>query len=366
MVVLPVACSAIRGGGANGGGNPGRGPEETGPTGTGRTAHRGRLALLLDFANAWQKREGICQGLANRFFAAKPRRNRRGAEEGLLPRGADGKVDGMNLEIPGYSITRSIGNGGMTKLYVALDPQQNRYVIRVLNADSERDRRSRKRFQTGAEVLRALHTPKPHPNIVRLVKTGVENGRSYMVLQYVESRTLRDLILNRDPMLAQNPIVFIRQLARVVQYVHAKGFLHLDIKPENLLIQPDGRLVLIDFDLAVPRKRFFKKLPTLAGTTAYMPPEMLATRIADDRSDVYAFGVTCYEMLTFHKPFEGEKIEQVQAAQVDPAIPPTPIRQHNPAVPHALAELVMKCIAKKPEDRYPDMVLVLRDLDRLS
>jgi serine/threonine protein kinase len=272
----------------------------------------------------------------------------------------------MNLEIPGYSITRSIGNGGMTKLYVALDPQQNRYVIRVLNADCERDRKSRKRFRTGAEVLRAMHTPKPHPNIVRLVKTGVENGRSYMVLQYVESRTLRDLILNRDPVVAQNPIVFIRQLARVIQYVHAKGFLHLDIKPENLLIRPDGRLVLIDFDLAVPRKRFFKKLPSLAGTTAYMPPEMLATRIADDRSDVYAFGVTCYEMLTFHKPFEGEKIEQVQAAQVDPAIPPTPIRQHNPAAPAALSELVMKCIAKKPEDRYPDMVLVLRDLDRLS
>lgn len=272
----------------------------------------------------------------------------------------------MNLEIPGYSITRSMGSGGMTRLYVALDPQQNRYVIRVLNADCERDRRSRKRFFEGAEILQKLHTPRPHPNLVRLVKAGVVDHTSYMVLRYVESRTLRDLIMTRDPLLTNNVIVFIRQLARVIQYVHAKGFLHLDIKPENLLIRPDGRLVLIDFDMAVPRKRFFKKLPVLAGTTAYVPPEMLATRVADDRADVYAFGVTCYEMLTFHKPYEGEKIEQVRAAQVDPKIPPTPIKQYNSAVPSALGELVMKCLAKNPADRYPDMVLVLRDLDRLS
>lgn len=271
----------------------------------------------------------------------------------------------MNQEFAGYSITRSISGGGMTKLYVAIDAQQTRYVIRVLDAVSARDRTSRTRFFRGGEVIARLNSPKPHPNIVPFVKAGYEGKTPYMVLEYVESRTLRDLILYRDPLLTENVMVFIRQLAGVIQYIHARGYLHLDVKPENILIRPDGRLVLIDFDLAIPRKRFFKKLANVSGTTAYVPPETLLARTADDRADIYAFGICCYEMLTFHKPYEGEKIDMVRAAQLDPKTPPTPIRQHNPGIPAGVANLVMKCIAKKPEDRYPDMTLVLRDLNHL-
>ncbi|MGD9782352.1 MAG: serine/threonine protein kinase [Kiritimatiellia bacterium] len=274
----------------------------------------------------------------------------------------------MNQEFAGYSITRSMTGGGMTKLYVAIDSQQTRFVIRVLDAVMAKDRRAKKRFFHGGEVIARLNAPKPHPNIVPFVKQGYEGkGKTpYMVLEYVESRTLRDLILYREPLLTENVMIFIRQLANVIQYVHARGFLHLDVKPENILIRPDGRLVLIDFDLALPRKRFFKKLATVSGTTAYVPPETLIHRTADDRADIYAFGICCYEMLTFHKPYEGEKIDQVRAAQIDPKTPPVPIRQHNSAIPAALANLVMKCIAKNPDDRYPDMVLVLRDLNNLA
>ena len=272
----------------------------------------------------------------------------------------------MNQEFAGYSITRSMSGGGLTKLYVAIDAQQVRYVIRVLDAVQARDRKNRNRFFHGGEVIARLNSPQPHPNIVPFIKAGYEGKTPFMVLEYIESRTLRDLILFREPLLTDNVMIFIRQLANVIQYVHAKGFLHLDIKPENILIRPDGRLVLIDFDLALPRKRFFKKLATVSGTTAYVPPETLLNRTADDRADIYAFGICCYEMLTFHKPYEGEKIEQVRAAQIDPKTPPMPIRQYNPNVPVALANLVMKCIAKNPADRYPDMVLVLRDLNNLT
>jgi serine/threonine-protein kinase len=272
----------------------------------------------------------------------------------------------MNQEFAGYSITRSMSGGGMTKLYVAIDAQQTRYVIRVLDAMMAKDRKNRTRFFHGGEVIARLNSPQPNPNIVRFIKAGYEGKTPYMVLEYVESRTLRDLILFREPLLTDNVMVFIRQLAQVIQYIHSCGFLHLDIKPENILIRPDGRLVLIDFDLSIPRKRFFKKLASVSGTTAYVPPETLVNRTADDRADIYAFGICCYEMLTFHKPYEGEKIEQVRAAQIDPKIPPTPIRQHNPGIPAGLANLVMKCIAKNPGDRYPDMVLVLRDLNNLT
>lgn len=271
----------------------------------------------------------------------------------------------MNQEFAGYSITRSISGGGMTKLYVAIDTQQRRVVIRILDTMMAKDRKNRKRFFQGGEIIAKLNTPTPNPNIIKFIQSGYENKMPYMVLEYIESRTLRDLLLYREPLLTENVMIFIRQLANVVQYIHARGYLHLDIKPENILVRPDGRLVLIDFDLAIPRKRFFKKLPNVSGTTAYVPPETLVNKTADDRSDIYAFGICCYEMLTFHKPYEGDKIEQVRAAQIDPRTPPTPIRQHNPDIPAKLAELVMKCIAKNPKDRYPDMVLVLRDLNKL-
>ncbi|HHX97663.1 MAG TPA: serine/threonine protein kinase [Lentisphaerae bacterium] len=254
----------------------------------------------------------------------------------------------------------------MTKLYVALDRQKARYVIRILDPAAARDRSAKKRFFYGGEVIARLNSPQQHPNIVRFVEAGYEGKTPYMVLEYIESRTLRDLILYREAWLTDNVMVFIRQLANVIQFIHSRGFLHLDIKPENILIRPDGRLVLIDFDLALPRKRFFKKLSNISGTAAYVPPETLVNRTADDRADIYAFGICCYEMLTFRKPYEGEKIEQVRAMQIDPRTPPTPIQQYSPRIPAALATLVMKCIAKQPEDRYPDMALVLRDLNALA
>ena len=272
----------------------------------------------------------------------------------------------MKQDFAGYSITRSISGGGMTKLYVALDRQKARYVIRILDPAAARDRSAKKRFFYGGEVIARLNSPQQHPNIVRFVEAGYEGKTPYMVLEYIETRTLRDLILYREAWLTDNVMVFIRQLANVIQFIHSRGFLHLDIKPENILIRPDGRLVLIDFDLALPRKRFFKKLSNISGTAAYVPPETLVNRTADDRADIYAFGICCYEMLTFRKPYEGEKIEQVRAMQIDPRTPPTPIQQYSPRIPAALATLVMKCIAKQPEDRYPDMALVLRDLNALA
>lgn len=272
----------------------------------------------------------------------------------------------MKQEFAGYSISRTMSGGEMTKLYVATDARQDRYVLRTLDAVHAKNRRDRKRFFQGGEIIAKLHSPSFHPNIVPFVKAGVEDGIPYMVLRYVESRTLRDLILYRDPLLTENVLILVRQLANIVRYVHSRGFLHLDLKPENVLVQPDGTMVLIDFDCALPRKRFFKRLPAAPDPSPYTAPESVLARLADDRADIYAFGVCCYEMLSFHRPFEGEKIEQVRAARLDPKTPPTPLRQYNPDVPVALANLVMKCIAKNPDDRYPDMALVVRDLERLA
>ncbi len=249
----------------------------------------------------------------------------------------------------------------MTRLYVALDKQQNRVVIRCLTDEWAKRWGARKTFFHSAEVISQLN----HPNIIKLIETGMEGRVPFMVIEFIESRTLRDLILYRDPLLTDNVLSLMRQLAEALLFIHNRGYLHLDVKPENILIRNDGHLVLIDFDLAVRTKRFFKKIRQLPGTPSYISPETLTTRIVDEKSDIYSFGVTAYEMLTYHKPFEGDKIEQVRAAQVDPAIPPTRPRQHNSAIPVAVENLILKCLAKNPADRYPSMSLVIRDLEAL-
>ncbi|MFH0880723.1 MAG: serine/threonine-protein kinase [Lentisphaerota bacterium] len=264
-------------------------------------------------------------------------------------------------EFAGYSIVRSIAGGGMTRLYVALDAQHNRVVIRHLTDESSRHRSLRKSFFQSAEILGRMH----HPNIVRLIKTGYEGKLPYMVLEYIDSRTMRDMILYRDPLMTENVLSLIRQMAAGLFHIHSAHFLHLDFKPENILVQSDGHVVIIDFDLAIKTKRWFKRIRQMPGTPSYIAPETLTQRLVDERSDIYSFGVTCYEMLSFHKPFEGDKLEQVRAMQIDPNTSPTRLKQYNPKVPAALESLVMKCLAKKPDDRYPSMSLVIRDLEAL-
>jgi serine/threonine protein kinase len=265
-------------------------------------------------------------------------------------------------EFAGYPVVRNLAVGGMTRLYVGLDAQQNRVVIRCLDATRGNRWVNKWRFFKSAEILAKLQ----HPHIVRLIQTGTEGKIPYMVLEFVDGRTLRDLILYRDPLLTNNTLSLMQQLAETLLFIHNNGYLHLDVKPENIMVRHDAQLVLLDFDLAVPIKRWFKRVRHMPGTPAYAAPELQLQRLAGEASDVYSFGVTAYEMLTFHKPFEGDKIELVHAAQLDANTPPTRLRQHNSKIPAALENLVLKCLAKNPADRYPSMSLIIRELKSIT
>ena len=264
-------------------------------------------------------------------------------------------------DFAGYSVVRRLAEGGMTHLFVALDPSHNRVVIRQLGEVWARQWRHRRGFFHCGEVLAKMN----HPNVVRLIKMGRDDQLPYMVLEYIESHTLRDLILHRDPFLTVNVMPLMRQIAAAINYIHASGYLHLDIKPENILVTAEGRVVVIDFDLAVRRKHRPIRIRMLPGTPSYIAPEVILKHTVDERADIYSFGMTCYEMCVFHKPFEGDKIEQVRAAQVDPRVQPTPLRQHNPDIPPARESLILKCLAKQHDDRYPSMRLVSRDLEAI-
>lgn len=264
-------------------------------------------------------------------------------------------------EFAGYSITRRLASGGMTYLFVGVDAMQNRVVIRRLKPEYVRDRRTRTNFLHGAEVLAKLH----HPNVVRLIKAGTYQDEPYTVVEYVEARNLRELILRKDPLVYQNILTIMRQMAAALSFVHLSGYLHLDFKPENLIVRNDGLVILIDFDLALERKPKPIKLSPLPGTFAYLPPETLTRSLVDDQTDIYAFGVTCYEMLTGHKPYEGVTLDDARRAQTDPNARPMRLRFHNVNVPPAMENLVFKCLAYRQEDRYPSISLVMRDLETM-
>jgi serine/threonine-protein kinase len=251
----------------------------------------------------------------------------------------------------------------MTCLLLALDAQRRHVVIRYLAEEFARKWSFRRRFFHGARVIQQLN----HPHIARLIKTGYQGRIPYMVLEYIESKTLRDLLSAKDRLLTDNTLSFMRQLATLLSYIHSAGYLHLDFKPENLLVRHDGVIFVVDFDLARPLHCpwWRRKLREVPGTPAYVAPEVLTKRTVDVRSDVYSLGVIFYEMLTFHKPYESTRQEQELAAQVNPAIPPVQPRHYNAQIAPALEQVVLKCLAKRPEDRYPSMSLVIRDMEAI-
>lgn len=267
----------------------------------------------------------------------------------------------IGQEFAGYTLTRRLANGGMTHLYVAVDRQQQRVVIRRLRPDFLKDKRIRQGFMHGAEILSKIN----HPNIVRLVKAGLFHDEPFMVVEYVESRNMKDLIQIKSRLLSDNVLSMFRQMAAALNHVHACGFWHLDFKPENLIVREDGLVVLVDFDLAMARSAKPVKLSPLPGTPAYLPPETLARNLVDDQTDIFSFGVSCYELLTGRKPFEGVTPEDARRSQIDPNIRPTRLGLHNVRVPAAMEALIFKCLAKRQEERYPSMSLIARDLETM-
>lgn len=264
-------------------------------------------------------------------------------------------------DFAGYAITRRLAAGGMTYLYLGVNAQHERVVIRRMKPEFLKDRRIRASFTHGGDILAHLD----HPNVVRLITTGTHQDEPFQVLEYIESHTLRDLIGLKHPLLKQNPLTMMRQMAAGLGYVHVAGFLHLDYKPENILVRSDGLVVLVDFDLAQPRKNLPLRLTPMPGTFSYLPPETHQKSTVDDQTDIYAFGVTCYELLTGHKPFEGVTPDDSKRMQLDPAVQPRKLRLHNVVVPPAMENLIFKCLAHPTFARYPSMSLVLRDLEAL-
>jgi len=276
--------------------------------------------------------------------------------------------DAMDLEArptpqPGrfgrFYLQELINSGGMADIWVATDPQGAAFALRRLHDDLRFNFLARHRFARGCKILSQIHE---HDKVIGYFEHGKIGGTPYLLMEYVEGSNLKQLLGRNDPALADNVAQIIIDMAVALEHVHDSGFIHLDYKPENILVSRNASVRLVDFDLARPKPERPQKMSRNPGTPAYMAPEQLQREGLDQRTDIFAFGVSAYEILTLAKPFPGDTPEEILRKQLnDELIPP---RQLNPDIPVALEKVILKCLALDLADRYPFMSVVVRHLEQ--
>ena len=264
-----------------------------------------------------------------------------------------------------FTIEREVGAGGMATVYLARDIKHDRQVaLKVLRPELSAAL-GPERFSREIRFVAKFN----HPHILSLYDSGEVQGFVYFVMPYVEGESLRDRLARDRQLPAPDAIRIIKEVADALAYSHARGVVHRDIKPGNVLLS--GRhAVVTDFGVAkaVTAAATSDTMTTVGlavGTPHYMAPEQaMGTGDIDQRADIYALGVLAYEMLVGHTPFEGRTAQGILAAHVMEA--PTPIRQLRPGLAEPLAYAVMRCIEKEPADRWQTAEELLAHLELLS
>ena len=257
-----------------------------------------------------------------------------------------------------YYLQELLNNGGMADIWLVTDGRSRPFALRKLRKELRFNFLARRRFVHGCRVLSQLNQS---DYIVGYVEHGKAEGVPYLVMDYVEAANLKELYGRQDPVLAENVAQILIDMAIGLNHVHESGFMHLDFKPENVLVTRNGNVQIIDFDLAQPIPEKPKKMSKNPGTPAYMAPEQLQRKPIDPRADIFAYGVAAYELLTNQKPFPGENPGDILARQLDLS-GPLPPHQHNADIPPALEKVILRCIEREPEKRYPFMSVLVRDL----
>src|SRR5262245_45002418 len=275
-----------------------------------------------------------------------------------------------------YEINAPVGAGGMGEVYRARDTRLGRDVaIKVLPAELSADAARLARFETEARAASALN----HPNIVTIHEVGQVDGHSYIVMELVDGKTLRELVI-AGPMPTRKLLQLAAQAASGLAKAHAAGIVHRDLKPENLMVTLDGVVKILDFGLAKlaqpaalddvesPTDTHLTHPGAVLGTLGYMSPEQASGRPLDFRSDQFSLGVIIYEAATGKRAFQRNTAAQTLAAIIQDE--PTPIAVLNPRAPAAVSWIVDRCLSKDPEERYESTLDLARDLagarDRLS
>jgi len=259
-----------------------------------------------------------------------------------------------------YELEQLIGTGGMADVYRARDNLLGRTVaVKVLHPHFAKDPVFIERFRHEAQAAANL----TQPDIVNVFDWGIEEGTYYIVMEYVQGRDLKAIILAGGPLLPERAVEIAMSICLALDAAHSHGVVHRDIKPQNIIVTNEGQIKVMDFGIARSTGgSAMTQTGTIMGTAQYISPEQAQGRPADPRSDLYSLGVVLYEMLTGRVPFDGDNPVAIAYKHVreDP-LPPTLI---NPDISAELESVVMKALSKNPENRYQTAMEMRSDLAR--
>jgi serine/threonine-protein kinase len=255
-----------------------------------------------------------------------------------------------------YEIIKSIGEGGMANVYLAQDIILNRQVaIKVLRGDLANDDKFIRRFQREAKSVSDLS----HPNIVEVYDVGCEEGQHYIVMEYIDGRTLKQLIHKRGSLTVPEVVDIMTQLTDGLAHAHEAYIIHRDIKPQNIMILDNGIIKITDFGIAMTMNATqLTQTNSVMGSVHYLPPEQAAGKSATVKSDIYSAGILMYELLTGSVPFKGDNAVEIALKQMKEKLPS--VRKQNPLIPQSVENILIKATAKNPKNRY-DTVREMHD-----
>ncbi len=258
-----------------------------------------------------------------------------------------------------FEIVELIGKGGMSSVFKAHDRLLDRIVaIKVLHPHFTEDEEYVERFRREARSVAQLS----HPNIVTVIDRGEDEGRQYIVFEYVEGENLKQLLERTGPMPVRDALIMALQMARALSFAHSRGLIHRDVKPQNVLLNPDGQAKMTDFGIA--RSIDVQGVTitgTVLGTSEYIAPEQARGNQVDAQTDVYSLGVVLYELLTGGVPYDGDNFVTVALRHVNEPVPS--LLERRPDTPPRLALAVERAMAKSPYERYESMDHFVEELE---
>ena len=247
-----------------------------------------------------------------------------------------------------YEIIRSIGEGGMANVYLGYDTILDRNVaIKVLRGDLSNDEKFVRRFQREALSASSL----AHPNIVEMYDVGEDDGTYYIVMEYVEGKTLKQLLKKRGSLTLSEAIDIMSQLTDGMAHAHDSYIIHRDLKPQNIMIKDDGQIKITDFGIAMALNATqLTQTNSVMGSVHYLPPEQASGKGCTIKSDIYSMGIIFYELLSGSLPFRGENAVEIALKHMREPLPS--LREENDAIPQSIENIIRRATAKNPKNRY--------------
>jgi serine/threonine-protein kinase len=260
-----------------------------------------------------------------------------------------------------YTILRKLGSGGMAEVYLAEDDELGRNVaLKMLNERHARDDQFVERFKREARNAARLS----HPHIVRVYDRGEAEGTYYISMEYLDGPTLKELLVRKGPTPPLTAIKFAREILSALGEAHKHDIVHRDIKPHNVIVSPDWNVKVTDFGIARSGASQMTEAGSIVGTAQYLSPEQARGKPVDPRSDLYSLGIVMYEMLTGKVPFTGDAAVEIAMKHLS-AVPDPPSKL-RPEISHDLDAIVMRALAKDPDQRYASAEEMDADLARVA